>query len=325
MQEQIVGQLVQQLQERAGLDQEKATQVALDAMLADDTLAAPQMLGAGFRLIPAVGADTHNRFLVGWETLDLGTGAATGYYSVTDPDTGVWGTPAYLPGGESGAPIGLGSTDSGQVRVVMADGLGLASISDFQLSGSVWSADTATWSTPDPIEGESATVRNGFENTGFGHQPRAAMAENGDLFAIWTNDRWVSNPHRVVNPQYRDRYSIPLFVTPPYRARIACLPSCLGEGETPKTSRYAPFFSASSTSRRPIRSSYQLENPSGHWRALHSPWIEPGVTTAEGWLLSPAAWSQFALLVAAWTLAFGIFVAIYGPILWLPRVDGKPG
>jgi hypothetical protein len=28
MQEQIVGQLVQQLQERAGLDQEKATQVA---------------------------------------------------------------------------------------------------------------------------------------------------------------------------------------------------------------------------------------------------------------------------------------------------------
>ena len=60
----------------------------------------------------------------------------------------------------------------------------------------------------------------------------------GDLFAIWTNERWVSNPHRVVNPAHRDRYSIPLFVTPPFRARIDCLPTCLSEGQTPK---YAPI------------------------------------------------------------------------------------
>jgi len=48
----------------------------------------------------------------------------------------------------------------------------------------------------------------------------------GDLMAIWTNDRYVSNPHRVVNPIGRDRYSIPLFVTPPFHARIECLPTC---------------------------------------------------------------------------------------------------
>ena len=48
----------------------------------------------------------------------------------------------------------------------------------------------------------------------------------GDLMAIWTNDRYVSNPHRVVNPRGRDRYSIPLFVTPPFHARIECLPTC---------------------------------------------------------------------------------------------------
>lgn len=60
----------------------------------------------------------------------------------------------------------------------------------------------------------------------------------GDLMAIWTNDRWVSNPHRVVNPFEVDRCSMPLFVTPPYRARIACLPSCLAEGATP---RYEPI------------------------------------------------------------------------------------
>jgi len=56
----------------------------------------------------------------------------------------------------------------------------------------------------------------------------------GDLMAIWTNDRWVSNPHRVVNPPQHDRYSMPLFVTPPFHAEISCLPTCLEPGETPR-------------------------------------------------------------------------------------------
>lgn len=68
--------------------------------------------------------------------------------------------------------------------------------------------------------------------------PDLYVCNLGDLFAIWTNDRWVSNPHRVVNPQYRDRYSIPLFVTPPFHARIECLPTCLADGESP---RYEPL------------------------------------------------------------------------------------
>ena len=49
----------------------------------------------------------------------------------------------------------------------------------------------------------------------------------GDLMAIWTNDRWVSNPHRVVNPAGVDRYSSALFVTPPFHLRIETLPTCL--------------------------------------------------------------------------------------------------
>lgn len=61
----------------------------------------------------------------------------------------------------------------------------------------------------------------------------------GDLMAIWTNDRWVSNPHRVVNPPDTDRYSMPLFVTPPFHAEIACLSSCLAPDESP---RYAPQY-----------------------------------------------------------------------------------
>lgn len=62
----------------------------------------------------------------------------------------------------------------------------------------------------------------------------------GDLMAIWTNDRWVSNPHRVVNPVGADRYSSPLFVTPPFHLRIETLPTCL---DADGSSRHAPLVS----------------------------------------------------------------------------------
>jgi uncharacterized protein involved in response to NO len=43
-------------------------------------------------------------------------------------------------------------------------------------------------------------------------------------------------------------------------------------------------------------------------------------------LLFPAAYAQMIELAGlAWILAFGLFVAIYAPILLRPRVDGKPG
>jgi isopenicillin N synthase-like dioxygenase len=62
----------------------------------------------------------------------------------------------------------------------------------------------------------------------------------GDLMAIWTNDRWVSNPHRVVNPPGVDRYSSPLFVEPGYHVRIETLPTCL---DADGTSRHDPVVS----------------------------------------------------------------------------------
>jgi isopenicillin N synthase-like dioxygenase len=61
----------------------------------------------------------------------------------------------------------------------------------------------------------------------------------GDLMAIWTNDRWVSNPHRVVNPPGVDRYSAVLFVTPPFHLRIETLPTCL---DADCASRHAPLI-----------------------------------------------------------------------------------
>ena len=61
----------------------------------------------------------------------------------------------------------------------------------------------------------------------------------GDLAARWTNDRWVSTLHRVVNPPRNPsgstrRQSIAFFHQPNWDAQIACLPSCLKEGAAPK-------------------------------------------------------------------------------------------
>lgn len=65
--------------------------------------------------------------------------------------------------------------------------------------------------------------------------PDGALVMNlGDLMAIWTNDRWVSNPHRVVNPPGVDRYSSPLFVTPPFHLEIETIDACLVAGEPPR-------------------------------------------------------------------------------------------
>ena len=55
----------------------------------------------------------------------------------------------------------------------------------------------------------------------------------GNIMQIWTNGRFSSTPHRVINRAGRDRYSIPLFVNPDSSARIAPL---IGP-----TSNFSPF------------------------------------------------------------------------------------
>ena len=89
-------------------------------------------------------------------------------------------------------------------------------------------------------------------------QPRAGefVVNLGDMMARWTNGRWASTLHRVVNPplalaQSR-RLSIGLFVHPNYDQRIACVPTCLAPGEQP---RY-PAISAGEHIRRKIERSH---------------------------------------------------------------------
>ncbi len=61
----------------------------------------------------------------------------------------------------------------------------------------------------------------------------------GDLLMRWTNDRWVSTPHRVNVPsqEVRDqsrRMSIGYFTRPNYDAPITCIETCVKKGNSPK-------------------------------------------------------------------------------------------
>jgi isopenicillin N synthase-like dioxygenase len=62
----------------------------------------------------------------------------------------------------------------------------------------------------------------------------------GDMVKVWTNDIYVSNPHRVANRTGLERFSIPTFFNLDYNAPVACLPNFQSEGNPP---RHAPVKS----------------------------------------------------------------------------------
>jgi isopenicillin N synthase-like dioxygenase len=66
------------------------------------------------------------------------------------------------------------------------------------------------------------------------HVPGAFVCNIGDCLMRWTNDTYVSTPHRVVNPAGRERQSVAFFLDPNPDARVACLPGLLAPGEVPK-------------------------------------------------------------------------------------------
>lgn len=71
--------------------------------------------------------------------------------------------------------------------------------------------------------------------------PGALICNIGDCLMRWTNDVYVSTPHRVVNPVARERYSVAFFLDPNPDAVVACLPACA----TPeRPARYAPTTGA---------------------------------------------------------------------------------
>ena len=74
----------------------------------------------------------------------------------------------------------------------------------------------------------------------------ALVINIGDFLMRWTNDRWVSNRHQVINPELSsnanvNRLSLIYFSYCNYDAVIDCLPTCHTTGEPPK---YPPIKSS---------------------------------------------------------------------------------
>ena len=60
----------------------------------------------------------------------------------------------------------------------------------------------------------------------------------GDMMMHWTNGRFRSTPHRVVNRSLKPRYSVPFFMNPDFDVVVEPEPRLFGPGET---ARYAPL------------------------------------------------------------------------------------
>jgi isopenicillin N synthase-like dioxygenase len=54
----------------------------------------------------------------------------------------------------------------------------------------------------------------------------------------WSNDRYVSRPHRVLNRSGRARYAMAFFADPNPDTLIACLPTCRDED---RPAKYEPI------------------------------------------------------------------------------------
>jgi isopenicillin N synthase-like dioxygenase len=69
-------------------------------------------------------------------------------------------------------------------------------------------------------------------------EPGQLVINLGDMMQRWTNDRWRSTVHRVINPPSAERHagrqSIAFFLHPNYDTEIRCIETCVSAGEEPK-------------------------------------------------------------------------------------------
>jgi len=101
---------------------------------------------------------------------------------------------------------------------------------------------------PNKVQGLSILLPNGRWMDAPGIEG-AFVVNGGDILHRWTNERFLSTPHRVRNVSGQVRYAVPFFCDPDHDTIIECLPSCRS-AERPakyppiKFADYALWFAA---------------------------------------------------------------------------------
>ena len=90
---------------------------------------------------------------------------------------------------------------------------------------------------PNKVEGLSILLPNG-QWLDAPSVEGAFVVNGGDILHRWTNERFLSTPHRVRNVSGQLRYAIPFFFDPNHDTVIDCLPSCQSAD---KPAKYPPI------------------------------------------------------------------------------------
>ena len=116
----------------------------------------------------------------------------------------------HYPPAPPGGPLGAGEhTDYGNLTLLLTDDAG----------GLAVRRRDGEWIEAPPI-------------------PGAFVCNSGDCLMRWTNDVYLSTPHRVTSPAGRERYSIAFFLDPNADAMVEAIPSCVGPD---RPARHAPI------------------------------------------------------------------------------------
>lgn len=96
----------------------------------------------------------------------------------------------------------------------------------------------ATFLPPKPVSGLSIRLKDG-RWCDIPYMAGAFVVNTGDILAHWSNDVFVSTPHRAINRSGGERYAIPFFLNANPKTVLECLPSCQGP-DRPANTRRSP-------------------------------------------------------------------------------------